>query len=124
MAKTLTFSTNRFYYGIEDAVNDSISVGELKRILDNYDDDEKVVFSNDDGYTYGYISNSVIGEQYYETKEEEEAREYRENMESLQSELDDLTADYEHPIDEDDVMTEEDYQKEREYLFNLYGVTE
>ena len=126
MARALVFKTNRSYYGCETAVEDSISVRELKQLLENYDEDEKVVFSNDNGYTYGFITKSVVSEIEYETAEESDAREYRETMEELNDELNELQARYENGQgdDADEPMTDDEFERERGYLFNLYGVTE
>lgn len=124
--RAIVLKTNRSYYNCEDAVADSISVRELKELLENYDEDAKIVFSNDNGYTYGYITESVVREIEFETAEETEEREYRETMEELNDELNELQARYENgePNDEGEPMTDEEYESERGYLFNLYGVTE
>lgn len=52
--------TNRTYYSMQEALKDSITVGELIEELSNIPSNEKIVFSNDGGYTYGYIDSSVI----------------------------------------------------------------
>ncbi len=52
--------TNRTYYSMQEALKDSITVGELIEELSNIPSNEKIVFSNDGGYTYGYITPSVI----------------------------------------------------------------
>ena len=38
----------------------TLTVGELIEILEGYDDDMPVFFSNDNGYTYGVITESRI----------------------------------------------------------------
>ena len=86
----------------------------------NYDENAKIVFSNDHGYTYGYVGAGYIDSKRVETYEEEDLRE---KMEDLQEELTELQAEYENP-DEDDPMTDEKYRAERERLFKEYGVTE
>ena len=40
-----------------------MTVGQLKLILDNYDDDMLFILSHDGGYTYGSISEYDITEQ-------------------------------------------------------------
>ena len=65
MAKAIVLKVNRDYYCIADVVADSISVGELKRVLENYDDNERVVFSNDNGYTYGCVNERAVSEKIY-----------------------------------------------------------
>lgn len=52
--------TNRTYYSAQEAAKDSITVKELIDELSNLPSDEKVIFSNDNGYTYGYITPGVI----------------------------------------------------------------
>ena len=89
------------------------------RELEHCDEDAKIVFSNDGGYTYGYITEGAINTQTVESKEEEELRE---NMESLRNELEELDYDYETQYDRD--ISEEEYNKERANLFELYNITE
>lgn len=120
MKRVITIKTNRSYYDIEDATNEAITIGELIDILKHYDEDDKVIFSNDNGYTYGYIDDDVVDEVTFETHEEEELRE---NMDELDGELTDLEARYENPL-EDEEMTEEEYRAERQQLFADYGITE
>ena len=52
--------TNRDDYNIEKCADKSLSVSEVINILSRYPDDAKVVFSNDNGYTYGIVKNSSI----------------------------------------------------------------
>ena len=52
--------TNRTYYSMQEALKDSITVGELIEELSHIPSNEKIVFSNDGGYTYGYINSSVV----------------------------------------------------------------
>lgn len=60
MSKVVRLRTNREYYQLADAMNDSITISELIDALSNCPSDAKVVFSNDGGYTYGYITEDVI----------------------------------------------------------------
>lgn len=85
MIRIVTLNTNRSEYDIRDAAACSITVGELINELErNYNDGDKIVFSNDNGYTYGYVTEDCIAEHNVETREEEEAREkaeeYADNM--------------------------------------------
>ena len=133
MIRIVTLNTNRSEYDIRDAAACSMTVRELIDELEcNYNDGDKIVFSNDNGYTYGYVTADHIAEHNVETREEEEAREkaeeYADNMESLRDELLDLCNDYMHtpdPDDEDDEdMSEEEYLERRKELFKEYGITE
>lgn len=54
--------TNRTYYNAEEAARDSITVAELIECLENCSSSDKVIFSNDNGYTYGYISEKTVKE--------------------------------------------------------------
>ena len=122
MKNALVFKTNRYYYNGAEAVKDSITIKELKDILENYNEDDKVIFSNDNGYTYGYIDESVIDEQEFETEEE---RELREKMEELNEELCELQTEYENPfVLEEDSMSDEEYRKSRADIFAYYKITE
>lgn len=113
--------TNREEYDIRHAASRSMTVRQFIDELEcNYDENAKIVFSNDHGYTYGYVGAGYIDSKRVETHEEEDLRE---KMEDLQEELTELQAEYENP-DEDDPMTDENYRAERERLFKEYGVTE
>jgi hypothetical protein len=62
MAKVVALKTNREFYDIKDAMNESISVAEFIDLLSYLPQDAKIVFRNDGGYTYGYINEDVIKE--------------------------------------------------------------
>lgn len=47
-------------YSPGEAEQDSITVGELITKLQNYNPNEKVVMSHDNGYTYGYVNTKRI----------------------------------------------------------------
>jgi hypothetical protein len=51
----LVFEAKREGYGIDQIADCAMTVGELKRILEDYDDDTLFVLSHDQGYTYGSI---------------------------------------------------------------------
>ena len=72
METIITLRTNRSYYGIKEAADDSITVEELIDELRHLPGDSKVVFSNDGGYTYGFVGSSIINSVDYEPEEEEE----------------------------------------------------
>ena len=55
-----TLKTNRSEYSIQDAAQRSLTVGELIRELGQLDENAKIVFSNDNGYTYGYVTESCV----------------------------------------------------------------
>lgn len=58
MAKrALVFESGRDGYSIGQ-VNYTMTVGELKSILEDHDDDDLVIISHDNGYTYGTLSNA------------------------------------------------------------------
>jgi hypothetical protein len=82
MEKITILKTNRSEYSIKEAANNSITVRELIEYLqDNLDLDSRIVFSNDNGYTYGYITETVVGEETWEEEPEEDDDEWtREEM--------------------------------------------
>ena len=82
MEKIAILKTNRSEYSIKEAADYSITVRELiEHLRDNLDPDSRIVFSNDGGYTYGYITESVVGEQFWDDEPEEEDEEWtREEM--------------------------------------------
>ena len=90
MEKIVTLLTSRDEYDIRRASESSMTVRELIDELENYPSNAKVVFSNDRGYTYGYITTSKIDMEEVETFEEEEERERREE-EEWEASLEDYT---------------------------------
>lgn len=56
-----------------DQVGDTVTAGELIKILEEYEEDTLIFISNDNGYTYGSIKNWDIKEEY--DKEDEEYEE-------------------------------------------------
>ena len=70
--RIITLSTCRSDYNIEDAAKSSMTVDELIDELRHLPGDCKVVFKNDNGYTYGYIQDRDIDSEYLEPEVEEE----------------------------------------------------
>jgi len=62
MPTTLFIEGRRDGYGI-DQIYRTMTVGELKRFLEDYDDDTKIYLRNDNGYTYGSITERSISEE-------------------------------------------------------------
>ena len=58
-------------YNIEQAENEreAITVGELMRLLEDFDEDTKVYISNDNGYTYGSVTEYRIREDWVDEDE-------------------------------------------------------
>ncbi len=48
-----------------------MTVGELIQYLNQFDEDAKVFYSNDNGYTYGSIKSYQINEIYEEDNDDE-----------------------------------------------------
>ena len=72
MEKITILKTNRYEYSIKEAADNSITVRELIEYLQyNTDLDSRIVFSNDNGYTYGYITEDVVDEEFWEEEPEE-----------------------------------------------------
>ena len=72
MERIITIDTRRSDYSVKEAADDSITVEELIEELRYLPGDCKVVFKNDNGYTYGYIQDRDIDSEYWEPGEEEE----------------------------------------------------
>lgn len=81
METIITLATSRDEYDIRRAAKCSMTVEELIGELECLPRNAKIVFSNDRGYTYGYISDDKIQFEVVETFEEEEERERREQEE-------------------------------------------
>lgn len=60
MEQIVTLKTSRDYYDAKECAEYSISVEELMEILSRCPNGAKVVFSNDNGYTYGIVDNNTI----------------------------------------------------------------
>lgn len=60
MNQVVALRTNRDYYDVREAAEYSLTVDELIDILSNYSGNAKVVFSNDNGYTYGVLSDNTV----------------------------------------------------------------
>lgn len=116
--------TNRSEYDANLAANNSISVKELIRELEQIDEDTKIVFSNDNGYTYGYIDESCVDIKEIETEKDIERRK---RMGELAEELTELLAEYENDYfnDKENIqpMTDEEYRKKQDQLFADYNIT-
>ena len=81
VTRIITISTNRSDYDIKGAAEDSMTVEELIEELHYLPGDCKVVFKNDNGYTYGYIKDRDIDSEYLEPEEEEDLVNDRSDME-------------------------------------------
>jgi hypothetical protein len=59
-------------YTIEQAENErtAVTVGELMRLLEDFDEDTKVYISNDNGYTYGSVTEYRIREDWVDEDDE------------------------------------------------------
>ncbi len=54
--------TTRDGYTPEQVEEYTCTVGEFIKYLEEYDENEKIVFSNDRGYTYGAIKERLLDE--------------------------------------------------------------
>lgn len=124
MVNIVMFNTSRDSYDIRESADCSITVGELISELRNYDEDDKIVFSNDNGYTYGYISRESLDDKLVETREEERARERREELEGelidarqeMYDDLADLKSQYEN-----NEIDENTYNAKKAEIIAKYG---
>lgn len=55
MRTAVVFEAERNGYAIEQIADGALTVGELREMLEFYDDDNLVVISHDSGYTYGSL---------------------------------------------------------------------
>ena len=74
MEQIVILKTSRDEYDIRESAKVSFSVEELIERLENFPKGAKIVFSNDNGYTFGSIDGGTIRILNVETKEEEEER--------------------------------------------------
>ena len=66
----ITFETKREGYA-PDQCGSTMTVGELIQYLEQFDEDTKVFYSNDNGYTYGSIKSYQIQENYGDDEDED-----------------------------------------------------
>lgn len=74
MEQIVILKTSRDEYDIRESAKVSYSVEELIERLENFPKGAKIVFSNDNGHTFGSIDGGTIRILNVETKEEEEER--------------------------------------------------
>ena len=55
-----------------DQWSTALTVGELITVLKQYDKDMKVFFDNDNGYTYGSVTEDCIDVEEYEEDDDED----------------------------------------------------
>lgn len=69
--QVLIIEAKREGYSIEQAENEreAITVGELMQMLEEFDEDTKVYISNDNGYTYGSVTEYRIREDWVDEDE-------------------------------------------------------
>lgn len=82
MERIITIDTRRSDYSVKEAADNSMTVTELIEELRYLPGDCKVVFKNDNGYTYGYIMDRDIDSEYIEPEEEDEDVVDRADMEN------------------------------------------
>lgn len=66
----VTMEAARTHYSAREAALCSITVKDLIQLLEQFDEDAPVIFSNDNGYTYGTIGYGTLDE--IETDERED----------------------------------------------------
>lgn len=77
-------NTSRDYYDVRDIVetnDNTMSVGEMSDLLQNLPREAKVVFRNDNGFTFGAVRGYSFRVKDVETYAEELEREQREERE-------------------------------------------
>jgi ribosomal protein L37AE/L43A len=74
MDKIIKVITSREDYDVRDSAEYALSVEQVIDILTYLPKDAKMVFCNDNGYTFAPIRRSTFVTEYVETKEEEEER--------------------------------------------------
>lgn len=87
MEKVVKFKTHRSDYDIRKSMEYAMSVSDLIDMLERLPKNAKVVFDNDNGYTFGEISPNTIKLIEVETYEEEKEREEREEREADLAEI-------------------------------------
>lgn len=60
MRSAIVFEVDRSGYSIDQVADKALTVGDLKEMLESYDDDTLVIWSHDNGYTYGALDAEPI----------------------------------------------------------------
>ena len=81
----LFINTNRDGYSPEQ-IGDTMTVGELKELLNDFNDNTKVMFKNDGGYTYGAISTFDFEDEYIEAEDDEDDEDWEADDEDEEEE--------------------------------------
>ena len=68
----ILFHTTRTDYSAKEAGKFTLTIGELIKELNMFDEDEKIVFCNDNGYTYGQIDENLLVEVDDEEEDDED----------------------------------------------------
>lgn len=71
MKKVVFLDTNRAGYSLEQCGH-TMTVGDLMDLLSEFDEESRVYFRNDGGYTYGCITYSEVTEENAPGEENEE----------------------------------------------------
>lgn len=120
MVTIVTLNTNRSEYDIREAAKSSCTVRELvDELLSRYNENDKIVFSNDNGYTYGYVGAGYLDKHNVETEEEEELRE---KMGEILDELAELENEFD--AEPEETFSKERYISARAQIFKKHGITE
>lgn len=69
-----------------DQCKKTMTVGELIAMLEDYDEDAKVYLKNDNGYTYGSITQSSFEEDYDDEEPEDEGSDAEDDYETMEPE--------------------------------------
>lgn len=69
-----------------DQCKKTMTVGELIAMLEDYDEDAKVYLKNDNGYTYGSITQSSFEEDYDDEEPEDEDSDAEDDYETMEPE--------------------------------------
>ena len=72
--RVLTIDGRRTGYSVEQILKytKTLTVGQLKELLNGYDDDMPIMLKNDNGYTYGEIEHSSFDMKSVKIDDEEE----------------------------------------------------
>jgi hypothetical protein len=91
MEKVVTFRTQSNTYDVREAMESAMTVADLKAVLDCFPSDAKVVFDNNNGFSFGEITQGRIKVADVETYEEQSDREEAEDeMESIENAINNI----------------------------------
>lgn len=132
MKDVIFLHTSRDVYSANECIGDTMTVGELINKLRHYDEDTPIMFCNDNGYTYGYITDGRFADASIKTANDERREELEEAIDDLEWEINEEKHEWDDELatlkwhlenaqeGDDDYLTDEQYREEVDNTNTMY----